>query len=134
MVQTPAMGQSQTQSIRATMTGAATAGGEGKCTFEVEVDGAADVEIYGDQGTVRNISVNPPRWRRLECNQPLPNNPTDFRFKGIDGRGRQQLVRDPSSSGGVAVIRIDDSKGGAQAYTGDIQWPSGNYNWGGTGN
>ncbi len=131
ILQMPATAQPQTQSIRATITGG---GGEGKCTFEVEVDGAADVEIHGDQGTVRNLSGRPARWRRLECNQPMPNNPSDFRFRGVDGRGRQQLVRDPASSGGVAVIRIEDSQGGAEMYTGDLQWRNGNYNWGGVGN
>lgn len=121
----------QRQSIRANITGGA---GDGKCTFEVEVDGVAEIEIYGDQGTIRNLAGNPARWRRLECNQPLPNNPGDFKFVGIDGRGRQQLVRDPGSSGGVAVIRIEDPKGGTEGYTGDIQWRSGNNNWGGVGN
>ena len=130
VLQIPAI--AQTQTIRATMTGG---GGDGKCTFEVEVDGAAEVDIHGDQGTIRTLSGRPARWRRLECNQSLPNNPTDFRFRGIDGRGRQQLVRDPNSSGGVAVIRIEDQQGGAEAYTGDLQWRGGgNSNWGGVGN
>jgi hypothetical protein len=70
----------------------------------------------------------------LECNQVLPNNPGAFRFQGVDGRGRQQLVRDPNSSGGVAVIRIEDPQGGSQGYTGDITWNGGNNNWGGVGN
>ncbi len=130
LVQMCASAQSTTR-IRANITGAQ---GDGKCTFEVEVDGAAEVEIHGDQGTLRTLSGRPARWRRLECNQALPNNPSDFRFKGIDGRGRQQLVRDPNSSGGVAVIRIEDSNGGAEAYTGDVQWRSGNNDWGGVGN
>ena len=43
---TVAMAQPRT--IRATMTGGG--GGDGKCTFEVEVDGAAEVEIHGDTG------------------------------------------------------------------------------------
>ena len=85
----------QPNHFRATITGAP---GDGKCTFEVEVDGSAEVEIHGDQGDLRNISGRPPVWRRLVCNQPLPNNPVGFRFQGIDGRGRQQLVRDPNSS------------------------------------
>ena len=101
----------QTQTIRATMTGG---GGDGKCTFEVEVDGAAEVEIHGDTGSIRALSGQPARWRRLVCNQPMPNNPADFRFQGVDGRGRQQLVRDPNQSGGVAVIRISDPKGGSE--------------------
>ncbi len=121
------------QSIRATITGG-DSNSDGKCTFEVEVDGSAEVEIRGDIGNIRQIAGQTATWRRLTCNQPLPNNPGNFRFKGIDGRGEQTLARDPNSSGGVAVIRINDPKGGSHAYTGDIEWRGGNYDFGGTGN
>ena len=117
--------------IRANITGES---GDGKCTFEVEVDGSAEVEIHGDQGDLRTISGRPSVWRRLVCNQPLPNNPGSFRFKGIDGRGTQRLVRDPNSSGGVAVIHIDDPKAGSDGYTGDIMWRGGDVHFGGVGN
>src|SRR5690242_184927 len=39
---------------------------EGKCTIEVVVDGAADVEIRGDNATLRNLNGQPPQWRRFE--------------------------------------------------------------------
>jgi len=94
----------------------------GKCTIEVVVDTAADVEIRGDRAILRNIAGQPPQWRRFECTGALPRNPADFRFEGIDGRGRQSLVRDPRNSGGVAVIRIEDTAGGAEGYTFDIMW------------
>jgi hypothetical protein len=114
-------------SIRANIRGG---GGDGKCTFEVVVDGAAEVQIRGDQGSLRTISGAPARWVRLDCNQALPPNPSDFRFQGIDGRGRQQLVRDPRNNRGTAVVRIDDPKGGSEGYTGDIMWRGGNGgNW-----
>jgi hypothetical protein len=54
----------------------------------------------------------------------MPPNPIDFRFQGIDGRGRQQLVRDPRN-GGPAVVRIDDPKNGREGYTFDIEWRGG---------
>ena len=109
---------------RATMVGGGS-GDRGKCTIEVVVDGAADVEIRGDQGTIRNISGRPAEWRRFECSASLPANPADFRFAGIDGRGRQQLVRDPRN-GGVAVVRIEDSDGGSEGYTFDLIWGGSN--------
>jgi hypothetical protein len=110
---------------RATMVG----GGSfdrGKCTIEVVVDGIAEVEIRGDQGTLRNITGRPAAWRRFQCSAPLPRNPAEFRFQGIDGRGRQDLVRDPRN-GGVAVVRIEDRKGGSEGYTFDLIW-GGGYN------
>ncbi len=108
---------------RATMVGGGSVG-RGKCTIEVVVDGAADVEIRGDQGTIRNISGSPAQWRRFECSAPLPASAADFRFAGIDGRGRQQLVRDPRN-GGVAVVRIEDPEGGSEGYTFDLIWAGG---------
>ena len=112
-------------------------GGSGKCTFEVVVDGVADVQIRYNQGYLQTKAGQQATWRRLDCNQPLPRNPTNFRFKGIDGRGKQYLLRDPNSNNGVAVIRIEDPKNGREGYTGDIMWSgggNGNSNWGGGSN
>lgn len=93
----------------------------GKCTVEVVVDGAAEVEIRGDMGRIRDLSGQPATWRRFECNGPLPANPVNFRFAGVDGRGSQQLLRDPRN-GGAAVVRIEDRPSGAEGYTFDLFW------------
>src|SRR5882672_8688822 len=113
-------GGAQQLQRRATMVGGG-APDRGKCTIEVVVDGAVEVEVRGDQGVLRNLSGNPPQWRRFECTGPLPSNPAEFRFAGVDGRGRQELVRDPRNSGS-AVVRIEDRDGGAEAYTFDLFW------------
>jgi hypothetical protein len=110
----------QTLARRATMTGGGSPD-RGKCTIEVVVDGSAEVEIRGDNAILRNLTGRPPQWRRFVCSGVLPSNPADFRFAGVDGRGRQQLVRDPRN-GGSAVIRIDDPDGGSEGYTFDITW------------
>ena len=78
-----------------------------KVHVEVVVDGAADVEIRGDTANLRDVSGQPPQFRRFECTGVLPPNPVDFRFRGIDGRGRQTLIRD-ATQGGSAVVRIED--------------------------
>ena len=104
---------------RATMRGGG--GDRGKCTIEVVVDVSAEVEIRGDRAVLRTIGRQPAQWRRFECDSIMPPNPADFRFQGIDGRGRQTLVRDPRE-GGPAVIRIDDPKSGQEGYTFDIMW------------
>jgi hypothetical protein len=105
----------------AVMTGGANPNG-GKCTIEVVVDEAAEVEIRGDTAILRTLAGQPPQWRRFQCDGVLPSNPTDFRFRGIDGRGRQELVRDPRDGSGIAVIRIEDPPAGAEGYTFDIMW------------
>jgi len=98
----------------------------GKCTIEVVVDGAAEVEIRGDTATLRNLSGAAPQWRRFECTGAMPSNPGNFRFSGVDGRGREQLIHDPRT-GGSALVRIDDPDSGSEGYTFDIMWGNG---WG----
>jgi hypothetical protein len=98
--------------------------GSGKCTIEVVVDGAADVQVRGDSAILTNLRGQPPQWRRFECNGVMPPNPAGFRFQGIDGRGRQTLIRDPRN-GGSAVVRIEDPDNGSEGYTFDLIWNSG---------
>src|SRR5512143_2492131 len=97
----------------------------GKCTVEVMVDGAAQVEVRGDSANLRNLNGQAPQWRRFECTSAMPANPADFRFAGVDGRGRQTLVRDPRNNGGAAVVQIEDSDSGAEGYTFDLFWGGG---------
>ncbi len=95
-------------------------GGEGKCTIEVDVDDIAEVDISGDRAQIRTFGGAPARIVRFVCNQPMPGIPYDFRFQGVDGRGRQTLLREPGR--GPAVVRIEDPKGGREGYTFDIFW------------
>lgn len=113
----PAVAQQSTR--RAQITGHAV---DGKCTIEVSVDGAAEVEVRGSEGRLRNLSGQPAVWRRFVCDGQMPANPHDFRFRGIDGRGSVQLVRDPRQNGGRIVFRIDDPQGGREGYTVDLEW------------
>lgn len=118
------------RNFRASITGG---GGDGKCTIEVDVDDVAVVEVSGSQGRLITMSGQPSEWRRMQCNQPMPANPSDFRFTGIDGRGRVSLVRDPRQNRGVAVIRIEDNRGGREGYTFDLEWRGGGDNRGAPG-
>jgi hypothetical protein len=92
----------------------------GKCTIEVVVDDVAQVEIMGGTATLRTLSGQPSQWRRFECTSPMPPNPAGFRFAGVDGRGRQTLIREPRN--GPAVVQIEDKQGGSEGYTFDLFW------------
>jgi hypothetical protein len=96
----------------------------GKCTVEVVVDGVAEVEIRGDTAVLRNLGGQPPQWRRFECDGTMPASPANFRFDGVDGRGKQQLIRDPRNGGG-AIVRIEDPDNGSDKYKFDITWSGG---------
>lgn len=107
----------QTQ-MRARMTGGGS-GNAGRCYAEVVVDGAAELQVNGDTANLRNLSGAEPQWRRFECTSPMPAN-ADVRLN-INGRGRAQLVSSPRN-GGPAIVRIEDSKGGAEVYQLEFQW------------
>jgi len=114
-------------SRRATITGI---GGNGRCSIEVSVDHAAEVEVSGDTGLLTTLAGQPAAWRRFQCNAPLPSRPVDFHFVSIRGRGTVRLVQDPRSTGGRAVIHILDPQGGRGAYAFELQWRDG-HGWGG---
>jgi hypothetical protein len=118
-----------TRPFRASITGGG--GDHGKCTIEVVVDGVAIVEVNQDQGRLITLSGQPAEWRRMQCNQRMPTNPYEFRFRGIDGRGHVTLERDPSQNRGTAAIRIEDSRGGSEGYTFDLEWRGGDDRGGG---
>jgi hypothetical protein len=117
-----ALGMLSAQDIRrrAAIARSGPGGGEG-CTVDVVVDGAAEVEIRGDQATLRNLSGQAPQFKQFDCSHPLPPNPPGFRFTEVDGRGRQELVRTPRDGASV-VVRIDDPQGGAGEYRFEITW------------
>ena len=114
-------GFANAQTRTATIVNGGNANG-GKCTVDVIVDGSAQVEVKGDRATLKNTGGQSPQWRRFECTGPLPGNPANFRFTGVDGRGRQTLIRDPRSNGGAALIQIEDSDAGSEGYTFDLFW------------
>jgi hypothetical protein len=113
------LGHANPVSRRAVITGT---GGSGRCTIEVTVDGTAEVEVSGDLGLLTTTSGQPAAWRRFQCNAPLPAKPVDFRVVRDSNRGNIRLLQDPRSTGGRAVIRINDPKGGRGAFTFDLQW------------
>ena len=96
-------------------------GDVGKCTIEVVVDDVAQVEVRGTMATLRTLTGQAAQWRRFECTSPMPPNPPGLRFSGVDGRGRQELVRDPRN-GGAIVVQIEDKQGGSEGYTFDLHW------------
>lgn len=109
-------------------------GDSGKCTIEVRVDDVAEVEVRGATGYLRTLQGRPASWVRFVCNAPFPTGGMrEFKFKGIDGRGRVELRRDPRENRGAAVIYIVDNKGGEEGYTFDLEWNGGYLGNGGGG-
>jgi hypothetical protein len=104
---------------RRAMIGHGPGGGEG-CSITVLVDGIADVEIRGDNATLRNVSGQAPQFREFECSRPIPPN-ADVRFTAEFGRGRQEMVRQ-GREGGAVVVHIEDSENGFGEYRFRLTW------------
>ena len=94
---------------------------QGKCTIEVVVDGGAEIQVRGNTASMHNLGGQPPQWRRFQCTGAMPANPANFRYVPVDGRGKQDLTQEPRN-GGAAIVRIEDSQGGAANYTFDLMW------------
>jgi hypothetical protein len=105
-------------SRRATIAGGWVA--NGRCTIQLKVNGAAEVEVSGDMGYLKTLSGKAADWRRFHCNAPLPRHPGGFRFEKTDGRGTVLLLRDPRSNAGTAVFHVN----GRDVHTINIRWSS----------
>lgn len=113
-------------SRRASITGG---GGNGRCTIEVNVDHAAEIEISGDMGLLTTTAGQPAAWRRFQCNAPLPPKPVDFRLGRINGRGTVRLLQDPRETRGRAVIHVTDPQRSRGSYTFDLEWRGSGSGW-----
>lgn len=121
------------QSVRSAVITGGGGPDHGSCTVQVVVDGAADVEIHGDTASLRDLSGRSPQFRGFECTGVMPANPADIRVTRVEGRGQQELIRDPRN-GGVAVIRIQDPEPGPDVYTFNLSWSGyGGRGYGGRG-
>ena len=109
----------------------------GKCIIRIMVDDTVSVRIGNGQVRVQTISGRDSRDDGSECSSMLQNgrNLSNFRFRGIDGRGQVRLESDPRENPrGEAVVSIRDAKGGDEGYTFEVSWQGdhGNRNGGGT--
>ncbi len=115
----------------------------GYCMIKVRVDIETIVHVRWDRVAFETMAGTPSSDEGTECSQPLPNGNAlaNFRFRGVDGRGEQTLLEAPSASNSwTARIRIRDSRGGSEGFTGRIEWDNrggstgvDNTGWRGTG-
>jgi hypothetical protein len=96
----------------------------GQCVITVTVDGSAQVDVLGLDGMLRNLGGAAPTWRRFECTVAMPPNPPNFQFAADNGRGHQNLTAEPRN-GVPAVVKIEDTEGGAGEYTFRLIWNNG---------
>jgi hypothetical protein len=101
----------------------------GYCVVRLRVDDEVVIHIRGSALRFETLRGREAYDEGSECSQPMPlgNALANFRFKGVDGRGRVELAEDPSPNNRyTARVRILDSKGGDEGYTFRVQWDNRN--------
>lgn len=98
--------------------------GKGQCDIRVRVDNEVELSVRGDRVDIRTISGSDARDEGSECNFPLPiGEVNNFRWEKRDGRGRVELMEEPTRRGNNrAVFNIRDSDGGAGRYHIRLNW------------
>ena len=97
--------------------------GPGSMTWRGRVDDYVELRVQGNR--VRSIerSGAPTYNEQASFSNPLPRADVKVEVKKRQGRGKVSLVEQPSRNNNyTAVIRIEDSKGGADDYQIEMQW------------
>ena len=97
--------------------------GAGRMTWRGRVDGEIEIEIRGTSARERRLSGQPAYGVRADFGAALPRRDVSVRVERLRGRGRVEVIQQPSSSNGfTAVIRINDAAGGADDYELEVNW------------
>jgi len=98
---------------------------QGFCSIRVWVDDEVNIFVQGGNVTFENVRGQRARDAGTECSQPMPRGSSlsEFQFKGIDGRGRVELIEEPMPRNGFrAWVRIIDTKGGGEEHHFRLSW------------
>lgn len=98
--------------------------GKGQCDIRFRVDNEVEVAIRGDRVDIRTIAGKDSRDEGSECNFPLPvGEVNNFRWEKRDGRGRVELMEEPTRrSGNRAIFNVRDPDGGDGRYHIRLNW------------
>ena len=95
----------------------------GRLVWSGQVDGEIEIEVRGTSVRERHLSGQAPYDVRTSSGWSLPRRDVTVRANKLRGRGRIEVLAQPTSRNGyVAVIRINDSQRGADAYEVEISW------------
>lgn len=90
---------------------------EGLFRWMGRVDIGAEIEIRGKTHRVNDKGGSGTQEHQAKFSMPLPSSDAPVSLHKVDGRGRVELVQNPSRSNGyAAIVRITDDKGGADDY------------------
>lgn len=97
--------------------------GAGRLIWSGRVDDVIELEVRGRNVRERLISGQQYNNGRFQFDSSLPNSEVNVRVEKRRGRGRVDVIEQPSRRNGyTAVIQIRDSSGGADDYEIEVTW------------
>lgn len=95
----------------------------GSLRWRGRVDDVVEIEIRGDQIYERSVSGQPATNVGSRFNSTMPRRRVNVGVEKFRGRGNVEIVEQPSSRNDfTAIIRIRDTKGGADDYEIEVYW------------
>ena len=95
----------------------------GSLRWRGRVDDVIELEIRGDQLYERTISGQPVTDVSSRFNSFMPRRRVNVNVEKLRGRGNVEVVEQPSSRNNfTAIIRLRDTKGGADDYEMEVYW------------
>jgi hypothetical protein len=88
--------------------------------------GCADqVRLTGDQVSIEHIEAQQVRDDSYDLSSPLPRRGGLVTLRKIRGRGRIEIVEQPSPANRFSVVvLLEDKKGGTDTYEFELLWDS----------
>ena len=89
------------------------------------IDGSDRIRLMGDQVIIEHVEAQPVRDDSYDLSSPLPRTGTPVTLRKIKGRGRVEIVEQPSSRNRFSVVvLLEDKKGGSDTYEFELVWDS----------
>ena len=99
--------------------------------WQGQVDREIRIQIDNRRASVIEVGSNERTRRRVNMYGSIPNRPGTLYVQVIQGRGRVDVIQQPSARNGyTAVIRLRDPDGGAARYRIAAYWEGDRWNRG----
>ncbi len=87
------------------------------------VDGSDYIYLRGNRVDIRHLQAAPITNTNYDLSSPLPRTPVNVQLRRLRGRGRVQVIQQPSPQNAyTAGVLIEDSDPGADDYEFELAW------------